>query len=221
MSAVIETSKYFEIAEQLPPDAVATFHDVEWSDYEELLDQVGEAVGMRISYGDGVLTIMTTSDPHEVYAEFIDRMVSLLSVRFRINIRFFGRATMKLRKLRKGLEPDACFYVQSADALGKRIERDLEQDPPPDVAVEIDVHHDSRPKLSIYAALGVPELWRFDGTALSINLLKEGGYVEAEQGVALPLLTAGVLTDFLNRLRDQGELDAILAFDEWLKTQSL
>src|SRR5438132_3493026 len=140
MSTTIDTSKHYDIVTQLPADTVLTFHDASWEDYEELLEQVGEASGKRISYREGTLTVMTLSAEHENYARFIDRMVNLVGVRLRINIRFFGSATMKKQNRRKGLEPDACFYVQTADALGKRIQLDFEVDPPPDIAVEIDVH---------------------------------------------------------------------------------
>ena len=220
----VQTLTYYEIVSQLPADTVIAFHDVSWDEYEDLLDQVGEPAGLRISYGDGTLTVMTLSSVHESYAKFIEALIGVLRVRLRLNIRFFGSATMKKRKPRKGLEPDACFYVQTADALGKRIDLDFEVDPPPDIAVEIDIHHESRSKFPIYAALGVPEIWRYDGHALTIHLLEGEKYRETTQSPALSMLTSDLLTDFLTRLRDDGELKALLAFDEWvsgLKSQGL
>ncbi len=209
----------YEIVSRLPADTVVTFHDVTWDEYEELLEQVGEASGLRISYDNGDLQVMTLSSEHENYARFLEQMVGLIRLRFRINIRFFGSATIKKRKRRKGNEPDACFYVQTADELGNRIHLDFEVDPPPDIAVEIDIHHDSRSKLSIYAGLRVPEVWRYDGEQMTIYELQQGEYVSRETSVALPVLTSRVLTEFLGRLREQGELQTILAFDEWLSAQ--
>ncbi|MCS6805935.1 MAG: Uma2 family endonuclease, partial [Blastocatellia bacterium] len=107
-----------------------------------------------------------------------------------------------------------------ADLLGARLELNFEVDPPPDIAVEIDVHHDSTFKLPIYAALGVPEVWRYDGKEVTIYLLRGEGYEVSAQSQALPLLTSRVLTEFLTRLRDEGELQALLAFDEWLQSHS-
>jgi Uma2 family endonuclease len=214
-----EVLSYYDVVNQLPADTVVTFHDTSWEDYEELLARVGETAGMRISYGDGTLTVMTVSSEHESYERFIDRLVSLLSVRLRVNVRFFGSATMKKQKARRGLEPDGCFYVQTADALGKRLQLDFEVDPPPDIAVEIDVHHESLSKFPIYAVLGVPEIWRYDGSQLTIHLRDNDKYVAAGQSRGLPILTGELLTDFLRRLRDDGELKAMLAFEEWLKTQ--
>jgi Uma2 family endonuclease len=162
---------------------------------------------------------MTLSTEHENYTRFIEGIVRLISLRLRLNIRFFGSATMRKRKKSKGNEPDACFYVQTADALGNRIHLDFEVDPPPDIAVEIDVHHDSLSRFSIYAALGVPEIWRYDEHDLTIYWLQEDDYVTAPQSLALPLLTSQRLTEFLTRLRDEGEFHALLAFDEWLQSR--
>lgn len=216
---ITQTASYYDIVSQLPADTVVTFHDVGWEEYEELLEQVGEASGLRLSYNDGTLIVMTLSAEHENYARFLEKLLTIISLRLRLNIRSFGGATMKKSKRRKGLEPDACFYVQTADALGKRIQLDFETDPPPDIAVEIDVHHDSLSKFSIYAALGVSEIWRYNERQLTISVLQEDQYVTVPQSQALPLLTGQVLTEFLTRLRDEGELQALLAFDEWLQSQ--
>jgi Uma2 family endonuclease len=215
---ITQTASYYDIVSQLPADTVVTFHDVGWEEYEDLLEQVGEASGLRISFNEGRLTVKTLSTEHEKYARFLEKLLTVLSLRRRINILSFGGATMKKSKRRKGLEPDACFYVQTADLLGKRIQLDFEVDPPPDIAVEIDVHHDSLSKFAIYAALGVPEIWRYDGQQLTIYLLQEDTYVTSAQSQALPLLTSQILTEFLTRLRDEGEFQTLLAFDEWLQS---
>ena len=213
-----ETLSYFEIAAGLPSGAAVTFHDVSWEEYEQLIDELGEARGLRVRYNDGTLEIMTVSSAHESYATFINRLISHLSFRLRMNIRFFGSATMRTKKKKKGSEPDACFYVQSAPVIGNRIQIDFAVDPPPDIVVEVDVHHDSRDKFSIYAALGVPEIWRYDGEELTIHLLQEDQYVEVERSLALPMLSGRALTDFLARLPKDGESQTLVAFDEWLQT---
>jgi Uma2 family endonuclease len=215
---ISETTDYYAVVSQMPEDTVVIFHDVPWEEYEELLAQVGEAPGLRISYDDGTLKVLTLSSEHEKYTRFIEKLVTLLSLRLEIRILSFGSATMKKSKRRKGNEPDCCFYVQTAAALGKRIKLDFAVDPPPDVAVEVDVHHASQEKFSIYAALGVPEIWRFDGQQLFIHMWQEDQYVEAEVSRALPMLTSRILTEYLTRMREEGEFEAIIAFDEWLQS---
>ena len=210
-------SNYYEVVSHLPPDADVTFRDVSWEEYEDLLEQVGEASWLRISYDDGTLQVMTISAEHESYACYLEKLMGFLSIRFHISVRSFGSMTMRKQKKRKGNEPDGCFYVQSADKIGNRMQLDFATDPPPDIAVEVDIHHDSRAKLPIYAALGVPEIWRFDGEALTILLLEDAHYIPSATSAALPMLTAAILTDALTRLSRDGELQALLAFNEWLQ----
>jgi len=212
-----QTLSYYEFVSQLPAETVVTFHNVTWEEYEDLLDQVGVSAGLRISYDEGTLKAMTISSEHEHYTSFLEKLMGLLSVRLRINILSFGSATTKRKP--KGNEPDASFYVQTANVIGNRIDLDFAIDPPPDIAVEVDINHDSQDKFSIYAAFGVPEIWRFDGKALTIYLLERGRYDEAETSAALPMLTSEILTQFLSRIRAEGEFHALLAFDEWLQSR--
>ena len=209
---------YSEIASHLPTRAAVTFQDVSWEEYEQLLEEVGESTQLRVSYNDGTLNIMTLSSEHESYAAFINLLVGHLSFRLRINIRFFGSATMKKQTLTKGSEPDACFYVQSARVIGNKMQIDFAVDPPPDIVVEVDIHHDSRDKFSIYAALEVPEIWRYDGKELTIHHLQEDRYISADNSLALPVLSCRALTDLLAQLAKDGESQTLVAFDEWLQT---
>lgn len=222
-----QATSYYDIVAQLPEDASVTFHDVSWDEYEELLEQVGEAPGLRVSYDNGSLHVMTISAEHEKYALFINSLIAGIRLRLRLNILAFGSATMRKRRRSKGNEPDACFYVQTAPLIGNRFQLDFETDPPPDIVVEIDVHHDSRPRFRVYEALGVPEIWRYNGKAMTIYQFvkaaqesEPSAYVERDTSIALPMLTAHVLTEMLDRMRRDGELSALLAFDEWLQSQA-
>ena len=218
MSALAPRQSFYRVVERMPEDTVVTFHDVSWEEYEGLLERVGEASGLRISYNEGTMQVMTLSSEHEAYAEFIGGMLRMLSMRLRINIRFFGSATIRKKPRRKGKESDGCFYVQTAALIGNRVQLDFEKDPPPDVAVEIDIHHASRDMFAIYAGLGIPEVWRYDTRQLTIHLLRGSRYVKANASQALPMLTSAILTEFLARLRQDGEFQGMLAFDEWLQT---
>lgn len=218
------TSNIYDAVSQLSDGQVETFHNVTWDEYEELLEQVGEARWLRLSYNDGTLKAMSTSAEHEKYAEFIKRLVSTLSLRLRINVLFTGSATMRKKKKTKGNEPDASFYVQTATVIGSRLDLDFEVDPPPDIVVEVDIYHDSTDNDPIYAALGVSEIWRYDGWEATIlhlrGHLQGNGYVEAEASNSLPMITSAILTEYLTRMRQEGEFAAIIAFDEWLQSLS-
>ena len=214
-----EAINYAEIISQLPADSFLIRENVSWEEYEDLLEQVGEATWLRIAYDDGTLEIMTVGPKHEKYATFIEGLVGVIRLRLRMNIVFFGSSTMRKEKKRKGIEPDACFYVQTAEALGNRMDLDFEKDPPPDVAVEVDVTRHSISKFGIYAGLGVPEVWIYDGKELKIHLLEQDEYLPAIESQALPILSGPILSKFLSQLRKEGELQAILAFDDWLQSQ--
>jgi Uma2 family endonuclease len=214
------TISWLEVVKGLPADSLITLRHIPWEEYEELLVQLGEdRNGLRISYDEGTLQVMTLSPEHEKYVRFFETLMTTIRLRLRLNILSFGSSTMKKRLRSKGTEPDACFYIQTASVIGNRMQLDFATDPPPDVAVEVDMHHGSISKFPIYAALGVPEIWHFDGQQLTIHHLAQESYVVTETSRALPLLTSRILTDFLTRLREGGEFQTILAFDEWLQTQ--
>jgi len=208
-----------EMIGRMSGDSVLIQHGVGWSDYEELLDAVGEASSLRICYDKGTLQVMSPSSKHEHVAKLIERLVDRLSICQRIKVLFYGSMTIKKPSEQKGAEPDACFYVQTADVVGTKEQIDFETDPPPDVVVEIDLHHESISKFPIYAALGVPELWRYDGDSLAIYHLRDGHYVLADASQALPILTSAVLSEFLARSPKEDQYDIVLAFEEWLKEQ--
>jgi len=215
---ISEATNYYAVVSRLPEDTEVIFHGVTWEEYEELLDQVGEAAGLRISFNNGTLKVMSLSSEHEKYVRFIELLIGAVRIRLRINIVSFGSATMRKRRDSKGNEPDACFYVQTAAMIGNRIELDFSIDPPPDVVVEVDIHHDSTDNDSIYAALGVPEIWRYDEWSMTIYHLQQDEYVVAETSRALPMLNSRILTEYMTRLRQEGEFEALLAFDEWLQS---
>jgi len=195
-----------------------TLRNVSWEEYEALLESLNAAGGLRVSYDRGTLQIITLSSEHESYVRLLEKLIALVSARLRIRVLSFGSSTMKKREEAKGSAPDACFYVQRATVIGHKIHIDFGIDPPPDVVVEIDVSHDSLGKFPTYATLGVPEIWRYDGKVLLIYHLKQGQYVAAQSSLAMPMLTPGVLTEFLNRSQQSNQYDILLAFEDWLET---
>jgi Uma2 family endonuclease len=128
-----------------------------------------------------------------------------------------GSTTFKDEQLAMGAEPDTCFYVQNATSVIGKDSIDLMTDPPPDVVVEIDIWSESTGKMGFYAAIGVPEFWRYDKRQLRIYHLSEQGYVEAPASLAFPLLTGEVLTRFLEQSKGEGQSATLRAFRKWLR----
>ena len=209
-----------EAIDHLPAGALLVLSQVRWEDYEQLLEDLGDRPGVRVAYDDGRLQIVTVSDEHEAYTEFILALARVFSDERGIPLETRGSATWKRRKLRKGAEPDTCFYVANAHRIIGRRRIDLETDPPPDVVVEIDLTNESLSKFPIYAAFGVPEIWRYDGTRVEMYVLADQTYAQTSTSASFPGLTSQILEDYLERSKTQGQTEALGAFRDRLRRTS-
>ncbi len=215
-----QTEIYLGAIDHLPRGATLRLNDVSWDEYEELLAQIGDSrPGYRVSYDTGRLEVMGPRADHEKPKDFILRLVQVLSEEVDVTLETFGSTTYRLRKKLKGAEPDASFYVQNADRVIGSDLLDLENNPPPDVAVEIDTTNESSGKFPIYAGLGVPEIWLYDGRKMLFFQLSGQGYEEVSHSLAFPTLPADVLTEFLERSRTEGQTAALKAFRRWAREQ--
>lgn len=214
------TTNYLDIIERLPAGALLRLPDVDWDEYEHLLTQMESHPGHRLSYDRGRLIIVSPSAEHEDYKEFIYSLVRLISLETDVTLETRGAATFKSRKLLQGAEPDTCLYVQSAaHVIGKR-RINLETDPPPDVVVEIDMSNDSLYKFPIYAALGVPEIWRYDARVTRFYKLAGENYEVTQNSLAFPTLAAEDLTQYLERSKNEGQTAALKAFRQMLRSRA-
>src|SRR5205823_6028503 len=214
------TTDYLDLIERLPAGASLRLQNVGWDEYEHLLTQMETYPGHRVSFDRGRLIVMSPLPEHEEYKETIYSMVRTLSEELGVTLESRGAATFKSKRLAKGLEPDTCFYVQNAARLIGQRTITLGIDPPPDVVVEIDTTNESLHKFPIYAALGVPEIWRYDGRAAQFFQLAGAVYEEIEHSRAFPMLTAGVLTEFIEQSKTQGQSAALDAFRQYWRAQA-
>lgn len=180
-----------------PPEERTILHDVSWETYESLLADHLDRSAPRFTYDQGVLEIMSPSSEHEEISDLIKQMVYTLAGEMNLDIRGFGSTTFRREDIKRGFEPDACFYIQSVDRIKGVIKLDLATHPPPDLVVEIDITHPSLDKFPIYAQVGVPEVWRYDGQKLTILLLLGERYVEAEGSSSIPRVTGNIISRFL------------------------
>jgi Uma2 family endonuclease len=167
-----------DAGEHLPNGATLVIDQVSWDDYEYLLEGLADRRRLRISYDCGRLEIVSPLPVHGEYERLIEDLVLIFCEAFRLRLEKRGNATWKRKALLKAAEPDSSYYLQNAGRIIGRREISLESDPPPDIVVEVDVTRSSRTKLSIYAALGVPEVWRYDGKACLFYARFEDGYKE-------------------------------------------
>ncbi|MEQ8964025.1 MAG: Uma2 family endonuclease, partial [Coleofasciculus sp. C2-GNP5-27] len=153
----------------------------------------------------------------ETYKKLLGRLVEAATEELDIEIRSLGSRTCDRADLARGLEPDQCYYIQNEALVRGVAQIDLNQFPPPDLALEIDITSSSINRLSIYAALGVPEVWRYDGQTLTILNWQNGEYLSQDRSTALPLLNAEDLVRFLALRNTIGETKLVKQFRQWVK----
>ncbi|MBW4470801.1 MAG: Uma2 family endonuclease [Stenomitos rutilans HA7619-LM2] len=190
--------------------------EVSWSEFEAILDELGDKRACRIAYSDGTLEIRMPSPEHEVDKELIGDMVKILLEELDLDNECFGSTTFKRQNVTKGIEPDQCFYIENyAVMIGKR-RIDLTVDPPPDLAIEVDVT--SKTGLDAYQALGVPELWRFEDGRLRISVLQDGQYQDVNVSPHFPQFPiVDGLSQFLERSQTEGRSRTLKAFRQWVQ----
>lgn len=214
---ISETTSYLEAVEHLPPNGTLLLHNIGWEDYENLLEEMERKPAHRVSYNDGVLKIMSPRADHEFPKDFVLKIVTVYADELDIDIESYGSTTYRRRRRAKGAEPDTSFYVQNAARMRGKKDIDLEYDAPPDVVFEVDVTNESLDKFEIYAALRVPEIWRYDGQDFKIYALSEANYEIVETSIALPLMAGAMLTEFLQIAVEEGQTAMLKQFRKRLR----
>jgi Uma2 family endonuclease len=200
----------------IPPGQRVLLHDVSWQEFDLILDELGEHRSTRVTYDNGILEIMTPLPEHEDDKEIISDLIKILLEELDIEFRSLGSTTYKKQSMLKGIEPDQCFYIQNEPAIRGKKRLHLTVDPPPDLALEIDITSRTHP--DIYQALGVPELWRFEQSNLQINVLQNGEYVETETSALFPNLPLKeVIPRYLEQSKTMGRNAVMKVFRQWLK----
>lgn len=203
-----------------PAEQRVVLHNVGWETYERLLADNESSSAPRFTYDRGELEIMSPSPEHEAYNRSIALLVELLAEELNIDVYDLGSTTFRREDLERGFEPDSCFYIQNEERVRGKDRIDMAVDPPPDLVIEIDITSPSINKLQIYARLGVPEVWRYDGRELKILVLKGMEYAEVGESVALPPLTDTVLTDFVEKSKSTRRTVWLKSVREWARQRS-
>jgi Uma2 family endonuclease len=204
----------------VPQGQRVLLHDINWQEFEEILEELGEKRATRIAYSKGTLEIRMPLPEYEVNKEIIGDMVKILLDELEMDRECFGSTTFKRKDMAHGIEPDNCFYIQNHALMVGRTRIDLTIDPPPDLAIEIDVT--SKTQLSAYEALKVPELWCYVDRKLQINVLRDGQYIQVETSPIFPDLPAiAGITKFIEMSRTEGTSPALRAFRQWVREQKL
>lgn len=184
-----------------------SLYNISWDAYEKLLEAFGEHRAARLTYDGGVLEFTVPLEEHENPSDLIGVFIRTLVEESGWNIKSLASTTLKREDLKKAAEPDKCYYIQNESLVrGRTINLNL--DPPPDLVVEVDITHTDMNKNALYAQLGIPEFWRYDGEVLRIYQLQSGEYQEVTTSPTFDWLQKEVFYQFLAQCRTQGEANA-------------
>jgi Uma2 family endonuclease len=196
-------------------------HNISWEQFENILKDMGNTRSARVAYDDGTLEIMTPLPEHEGFKEVIGDAVKDIVDELDMEYESFGSTTWRKRLQKAGVEPDNCFYVQNERIVRGRFDLDLNQgDPPPDLALEIDITSKSLDRFPIYARLGVPELWCYESGAIKIYQLRDGNYVETPESLAFPTLPIQELPQLIATHRSEGRRAIRRAVRAWARANA-
>ncbi|MDP5337417.1 MAG: Uma2 family endonuclease [Nodularia sp. (in: cyanobacteria)] len=193
-------------------------YNISWQQFENILQDLGENRAARIAYDHGNLEIMTPLPEHEYYKKSFSIAIEDIALELDLKYESYGSTTWKQQSRMAGLEPDDCFYFQNEAAIRGKLDLDLNQDPPPDLALEIDVTSKSLNRFPIYARLGVPEIWCYDSGELKIYLLQNGEYIESETSLVFPSLPIRELPRLIEENRTEGRRAMRKAVRGWVRS---
>ncbi|MBE9011532.1 Uma2 family endonuclease [Pseudanabaenaceae cyanobacterium LEGE 13415] len=202
----------------VPPGQRVLLQDVSWQEFERILEELGDRRSTRIAYENGILEIMTPLPEHEANKEITGDLVKALLEELDLEFLTLGSTTFKNQQMMTGIEPDQCFYIQNEAKVRGKNRLDLSIDPPPDLVIEIDLTSRTHP--SIYQALGVPELWRFEKGQLQINVLRNGQYEVSERSEIFAMFSiAQVIPYYREQSRTIGRNATLKSFRQWVRQQ--
>jgi Uma2 family endonuclease len=209
------------LLERIQPDDTTDegcliLHGVSWSTYKLLMADVGGGRAWRIAYASGVLEFRMPLEEHEETKRILEDFVTAIVDELGIEARSLGALTLEREELSRAIEPDSCFYIQNELRVrGRKIR--LPEDPPPDLAIESDRTNSSLNKHYIYAALGVPELWRYAKKTLQIYVLVEGQYQLSDRSLAFPCLPVSEVPVLIERSKEIGQRATVRLFRDRIR----
>ncbi len=193
-------------------------NNVSWQQYEQMIELFAEN-RLFMTYDEGQLELRMPLREHEEASEFLNGIINLITFLLGIKIAPLGSTTFRARHMQKGLEPDKCYYIANIEAILTKKRLDLSVHPPPDLAIEIEITSSLIPRIPIYLQLGIPELWRYDGEALTIEILQDGKYVTSKQSPAFPKLTSALLLKWMKLGESKGYSPMLHAVEAWCRKQ--
>lgn len=201
-------------------DRSVLLHNISWKSYLQMSDSVQGESKVHFTYDQGRLEIMVVSIKHELLKKLLAILLERLAENLDIDFLAAGSTTFRREDLERAFEPDECYYIENAFGMRGKETLNMDFDPPPDLSIEVDIAHSSLDRMSIFAAVGIPEVWRYDGERLEINILGDGSYHISENSSAFPRVSASALSVIIKdgqRLTQKEFLARIRAYTDSIK----
>lgn len=193
-----------------------TLRGLDWQAYQQIYQALPQTRAARFTYDRGALEITMPLEDHEFAVRLIELFIRILVVERGLKMKTLGSTTLDREDLDRGAEPDNAYYIQNQPlVMGKTI--DLQTDPPPDLVVEVDITHSDIDKLNLYANLGIPEFWRYNGKIWRIYQLENAVYQDVEASPTFPMVAKAKLYEFLAQAK-LDEVDAEITLRRWLQS---
>lgn len=215
-----------------PAETRTILPNITWSTFKVMLAEIGWERNFRVAYNQGIVEIMTPLMPHENSNRIIEGLILVLCEEFGLEAKSSGSLTLTRDDLQTGGEPDSSFYIQNEALVREKENIDLAIDPPPDIVLEVEYSKSKIDKLSLYAAMKIPEFWRYNGNNLRIytlnSVLNENNqyankytnqYAEVETSPTFPNIVVKEISRFIQESQVIGQLAAKRAFRDWVKQQ--
>jgi Uma2 family endonuclease len=206
-----------EVGSQIAPGSII-IQGASWELYEMLLKET-EQLHLRLVFDEGTLEIMSPRYDHEDVKKLLARMIEIMAEETDADIKSFGGATYRREDRRKGLEPDESYYFKSEPKIRGKRRLDLLRDPPPDLAVEVDITSYTVDKLRVYAGLGIPEIWNWENGKMQFLLLRRGKYEARARSASFPFVTVSDVQRVIDQLENGREKLIIREWRQWVRKQ--
>ena len=173
----------------------------DWQQFEALEALLAESTGLRITYLDGAIELMTVGEPHELIKKSLAMLVEAYFIEMGIEFIPVGNATRRSEAKGVSFEPDESYYLH-------------QQKTNPDLAIEVILTSGNLQKLEKYRRFQIPEVWLWENAQLKVYALVDDAYQEVNRSQLLPELD---LTLLVRCVQMPSRLEAMRVFRDGVR----
>jgi Uma2 family endonuclease len=202
------------------PEQRLVLYNVPWHSYVQIGDALPDRPALRMTFHRTTLELVTTSAPHEIFKRRLSWLLATMAEEMNVPLAGYGSTTFRREDLDMGFEPDECYYVAHEKQCRAMKEWLPDRDPPPDLILEVEICRSVLNRMTIFAAFGVPEVWRCDSERIDVHLRRpDATYRVAERSLAFPRVMVQEIARFARPNTTMDSLATVRAFRAWVREQ--